>query len=87
MPIEKQWQYLEVLSPLAIRSKMLLSTLFVEAAMPIYEYQCLACQKSFSKILTLTEADKQTISCPFCKSIEVERRPSTVYVSTSRKSA
>jgi putative FmdB family regulatory protein len=58
-----------------------------EADMPTYEYLCLACHKTFSKILTLAEAGKQKIICPHCQSSKVEQRFSAFYPVTSRKSA
>jgi putative FmdB family regulatory protein len=58
-----------------------------EADMPTYEYLCLACQKTFSKTLTLAEAGKQKISCPHCNGTKVEQRYSTFYAVTSKKSA
>jgi putative FmdB family regulatory protein len=58
-----------------------------EADMPTYEYLCRACHKTFSKTLTLAEADKQKVVCPHCRSAKVEQRPSAFYAVTSRKSA
>jgi len=55
--------------------------------MPTYEYLCLTCHKTFSKILTLAEADKQKVVCPHCHGTKVEQRPSAFYAVTSRKSA
>ena len=55
--------------------------------MPTYEYTCLACRKTFSKTLTLAQADKQKIVCPHCHGSKVEQRPSVFYAVTSRKSA
>jgi putative FmdB family regulatory protein len=55
--------------------------------MPTYEYLCLACRKTFSKILTLAEAEKLKVACPYCQSTKVEQRFSAFYPVTSRKSA
>jgi putative FmdB family regulatory protein len=55
--------------------------------MPTYEYLCLACHKTFSKILTLAEAGRQKVSCPHCRSTKVEQRYSAFYPVTSKKSA
>ncbi|HEX2328090.1 MAG TPA: zinc ribbon domain-containing protein [Candidatus Angelobacter sp.] len=55
--------------------------------MPTYEYLCTACQKTFSKILTLAEAGKQKVICPHCQSTRVEQRLSAFYPITSKKSA
>jgi putative FmdB family regulatory protein len=62
-------------------------SLLGEADMPIYEYLCLACHKTFSLVLRLAEADKQKVVCPHCHSAKVEQRPSAFYAVTSRKSA
>lgn len=58
-----------------------------DADMPTYEYLCMACHKTFSKILTLAEAGKQKLSCPHCHSTKIEQRYSTFYPVTSKKSA
>ena len=42
--------------------------------MPQYEYLCLACNKKFSLLLTVTEHDKGTVKCPKCKSPKLEQR-------------
>jgi putative FmdB family regulatory protein len=55
--------------------------------MPTYEYLCLACNKTFSKILLLAEAGQQKVSCPHCNSTKVEQRVSVFYPVTSKKSA
>ena len=54
--------------------------------MPVYEYICKHCKKSFEKILTLTEHDQQQISCPLCGSKSVEQAAAAFYAVTSRKS-
>ena len=54
--------------------------------MPVYEYVCQNCKKKFSETLPLAEYDPKAIRCPKCKSENVERRWSSVYVETSKKS-
>jgi putative FmdB family regulatory protein len=54
--------------------------------MPIYEYVCLGCKKQFSKVELISAHDPKKVTCPKCKSRSVERRWSTVSVTTSRKS-
>ena len=36
--------------------------------MPHYDFFCHACQKTFSKILTIAEHGKEKIKCPHCGS-------------------
>ena len=56
--------------------------------MPVYEFQCKACQKTFSKILTIADHDKgEKIACPHCVSDNVEQRWADFYAITSKKSA
>ncbi len=56
--------------------------------MPVYEFQCKACQKTFSKILTIADHDKaEKITCPHCGSNSVEQRWADFYAITSKKSA
>jgi putative FmdB family regulatory protein len=54
--------------------------------MPVYEYVCLDCKKKFSEAIPVSVYDPDKIKCPKCKSNNVERRWSTVFVETSRKS-
>ncbi len=54
--------------------------------MPQYNYFCQACQKEFTKILTLAEYEKGGIACPKCGSKKVEQRWAAFYAVTSKKS-
>lgn len=54
--------------------------------MPIYEYVCLDCKKEFTETKPISKYDPKKARCPKCKSRNVERRPSSVSVETSRKS-
>ncbi len=45
-----------------------------------------ACNKEFSKILTIPEHEKGGIVCPHCKSKDVEQRWAAFYAVTSKKS-
>jgi len=44
--------------------------------MPLYEYQCRDCGKSFELLRRMKEADSG-VKCPACDSDEIERRLST----------
>lgn len=55
--------------------------------MPHYEFFCQACQKAFSKILTIAEYGSKKNKCPHCGSKKVEQRWSAFYAVTSKKSA
>ena len=54
--------------------------------MPIYEYTCLDCKKRFSEVKPISEYDPQAVECPKCDGKNVERRWSSVFVETSKKS-
>lgn len=54
--------------------------------MPVYDYHCKACGKSFEIVLTLTEHEKQKVACPKCGSKRVEQEPAAFFAVTSRKS-
>jgi putative FmdB family regulatory protein len=54
--------------------------------MPQYEFQCLACKKKFSLVLTLAEYEKGRFSCPKCGSTKVEQQWAAFYATTSKKS-
>lgn len=54
--------------------------------MPVYDYHCKACGKAFEIVLTLTEHDKQKVTCPKCGSKKVEQEPAAFFAVTSKKS-
>jgi len=48
--------------------------------------ECRACNKEFSKILTISEHEKGGVVCPHCKSKDVEQRwAQPVYAVTSKE--
>jgi len=57
-----------------------------EGAMPHYNFLCRACEKKFSKVLTLAEYEKGGVVCPHCKGNDVQQRWATFYAVTSKKS-
>ncbi len=54
--------------------------------MPVYEYVCLDCKKKFSEVKPMSEYHPKAVKCPKCDSNNVERRWSSVFVTTSTKS-
>lgn len=44
--------------------------------MPLYEYQCRACGKTFEMLRRIKDADTD-LECPDCHSVKVERMFST----------
>jgi putative FmdB family regulatory protein len=57
-----------------------------EVSMPLYDYVCLDCHKSFETALTLNEHDKEVPKCPHCGSKNVEQEAAAFFAVTSRKS-
>ena len=55
--------------------------------MPVYDYICNDCRKTFERVLTLHEHDSQTLRCPGCGSKNIEQQAAAFYAVTSRKSA
>jgi putative FmdB family regulatory protein len=55
--------------------------------MPHYEFFCVFCKKSFSKMLMIAEHATESTICPNCGSREVEQRWSAFTVITPKKSA
>jgi putative FmdB family regulatory protein len=53
--------------------------------MPIYEYRCKACEKTFSRIQKM-DAGSEGVTCPSCESQQVERQVSS-FASTSSGNA
>ena len=44
--------------------------------MPLYEYKCQACGKTFEMLRRMQDADRE-LECPECESAKVERQFST----------
>ncbi|MDR3749014.1 MAG: zinc ribbon domain-containing protein [Acidobacteriota bacterium] len=57
-----------------------------EVTMPVYDYVCKKCRKSFELVLTLSEHDKGGIRCPKCGSKKVEQEFVAFFAVTSKKS-
>jgi putative FmdB family regulatory protein len=56
--------------------------------MPLYEFFCRRCEKSFSVVMHVAEHDAAVPRCPKCRRKDsVEKRLSTFTAVTSRKSA
>jgi len=55
--------------------------------MPVYDYLCKDCQKTFERVLTLHEHDSETMRCPKYGSKNIEQQAAAFYAVTSRKSA
>ena len=56
------------------------------APMPVYDYICNDCKKSFETVRTLAEHDKERISCPHCGSKNVEQEAAAFFAVTGKKS-
>jgi putative FmdB family regulatory protein len=55
--------------------------------MPLYEFRCTRCSKTFDEKETFAEHDKHPeVKCPHCGSTDVEPVVSPVLVKTSKKS-
>ncbi|MEW6585646.1 MAG: FmdB family zinc ribbon protein [Nitrospirota bacterium] len=55
--------------------------------MPAYEYTCKDCSKDFTVFLTIKEYEaKPKITCSHCQSDKVEKKLTTFFTKTSRKS-
>ena len=54
--------------------------------MPVYEFWCLDCKKTFEVIRRITGKNPKTEHCPKCKGKRVDRRWSSVNIETSKKS-
>jgi putative FmdB family regulatory protein len=54
--------------------------------MPVYDYVCNDCHKTFELVLTLKEHDAN-VKCPHCGSKNVEQEAAAFYAVTSKKSA
>ncbi len=53
--------------------------------MPVYQFFCKECKKSFTLTLSLEAYEKGKLACPKCKSKKVEQRLQAFYAVTSKK--
>lgn len=53
--------------------------------MPLYEYICRKCRTKFDEVLTLEERDTKKISCPKCKSSDLEKVIEPFFAKTASK--
>ena len=54
--------------------------------MPVYEFLCKQCNKTFGLTLSIREREEGKISCPTCGSKEVESLLASFFAKTSKKS-
>ncbi|HXH06688.1 MAG TPA: zinc ribbon domain-containing protein [Vicinamibacterales bacterium] len=54
--------------------------------MPVYEFYCRDCQKPFELVQSMSEHSSAETKCPGCGGKNVERRWTSVYAVTSKKS-
>jgi putative FmdB family regulatory protein len=54
--------------------------------MPIYEYRCLNCRKTFSITETIGQHGRSRPKCPACGSRKVEQVYSAFFAQTAKKS-
>lgn len=53
--------------------------------MPVYEFICRKCDQNLSLAITISEYEKEILTCPKCKSDEVKRQISSFQTITSKK--
>lgn len=54
--------------------------------MPVYDYVCLDCHKTFELVLSLNEHDNEVPKCPECGSTHVEQEATAFFAVGSKKS-
>ena len=57
-----------------------------EVPMPVYDYVCNDCHKTFERVLTLKEHELEA-KCPHCGSKNVEQEVTAFYAVTGKKSS
>ena len=55
--------------------------------MPVYDYYCNDCHKSFERVLTLREHESEQMRCPDCGGPNIQQQAAAFYAVTSKKSA
>lgn len=54
--------------------------------MPLYEYQCRECRKTFSVRMKINEHGKKRPKCPHCGSRKLDQQYSSFFAKTGKKS-
>jgi putative FmdB family regulatory protein len=54
--------------------------------MPIYEFRCRDCQKTFELAQSIADHETASVHCPHCDGTNVDRLVSHVHAVTSKKS-
>lgn len=54
--------------------------------MPVYQYRCLSCKKRFEVFLSYKEYGEKRVTCPHCKSDQVQRRIGRIRIAKSEES-
>jgi putative FmdB family regulatory protein len=55
-------------------------------AVPIYNFHCKECKKSFTLTMALAEYERGKFVCPKCKSKKVEQQMAAFFAVTAKKS-
>jgi putative FmdB family regulatory protein len=54
--------------------------------MPVYEFTCRDCQKTFELVQSVADHETASVHCPHCNGTNVDRLVSHVHAVTSKKS-
>lgn len=54
--------------------------------MPIYEFLCADCQKTFTEVMPVRELETKKLKCPYCGSTKVTQIITAPHTITSKKS-
>lgn len=54
--------------------------------MPVYDYRCQKCGKTFSIMMSVNEKETKKVKCPDCKSRSVKPQFGRFFAVTSKKS-
>lgn len=54
--------------------------------MPTYTYVCKDCNKQFTQMLTLSQHDRNKVTCPKCNSKKVEQKYAAFFAVSAKKS-
>jgi putative FmdB family regulatory protein len=60
--------------------------LYAEDVMPVYEFTCRDCQKTFELVQSVADHEAALVRCPHCNGTNVDRLVSHVHAVTSKKS-
>ena len=66
--------------------KILFYFIWRVSPMPTYDFICQECKKTFTRLMSVAEVEKGSVTCPHCKSDKTEQKPTAFFAVSAKKS-